>query len=159
MRDDILCYGFMLGFFCCFGLGFFVFVLFLCDLLSVLRFQLKAVIFLCSQDEFKVSHPAPTLLLVSDTLCPEYFSVNGQRELQASWSVRPLWSTCFFSGCNRQCRAVLQWNVFSTSLSVNQHLNYNSVAGLKWSLFLNMGNQWKCFNDDKQGTEIETVCV
>lgn len=137
MRDDISCYGFV--FFVCFGVFF-------GDQLSVLRFQLKAVIAQCSQDEFKVSHPAPALLLVSvHTVLRVFFGkwAEGAASLLICEATVKYLLLFWMQQAMLGCGAV--GNVLSTTLHFNQHLSCSSVTGLNWTLFLHMGNQNKCW--------------
>lgn len=85
--------------------------------------------------EFKVSHQAPVSLVVSVHIVPQVF-LGKWTERAASIHVLLLWSNYIFSGCNRQCRAVLQWNVLSTPLRFARHLSCNSVAALNWALYV-----------------------
>lgn len=138
MKDDILCYDFMAFFVC-----------FFCDQLSVLRFQLKAVIAQCSQDEFKVSHPAPALLLVSvHTVLRVFFGkwAEGAASLLICEATVKYLLLFWMQQTMQGCGAV--GNVLSTTFHFNQHLSCNSVTGLNWTLFLHMGNQNKCFIDE-----------
>lgn len=111
----------------------FLFVLvFFCDQLSVLRFQLKAVIGQCSQDEFKVWHPAPALLLVwVHTVLWVFFGkwAEGAASLLICEATMKYLLLFWMQQAMQGCGAV--GNVLSTMLHFNQHLSCNS-AGLGW---------------------------
>lgn len=136
--------------------GFFLFVLVFFLWSTVLRFQLKAVIGQCSQDEFKVWHPAPALLLVwVHTVLRVFFGkwAEGAASLLICEATVKYLLLFWMQQAMQGCGAV--GNVLSTTLHFNQHLSCNSETGLNWTLFLHMGNQNKCFIDENMMKQFE----